>query len=64
VIYGRYQVTGAREYRGHQTGVVFEARLDKATAQRAINRGDIVLLEHVEPRVPAGFTFPHGWLST
>lgn len=62
--FGRYQVTGAREYRGHPTGVVFDARLDRATEIRAVGRGNIVLLERVDPRVPAGsFTFPDGWLS-
>ncbi len=60
---GRYQVVGRREYRGHPTGTVFDARLDTHAAARAITRGDIELLEQIEPGLPPGFVFPDGWLA-
>lgn len=62
--FGRYQVVGRREYRGHVTGVVFEARLERRAAARAVARGDIVLLEETTPAVqPNSYVFPEGWLS-
>lgn len=56
-----YEVTGKREYRGHKTGTVFQARHDPPK-QRAINRGDITLLRICEPQVPQDRTYPNGWL--
>lgn len=56
-----YEVTGKREYRGHKTGTVFQARHDPAK-QRGINRGDIRLIRICEPGVPEERTYPNGWL--
>lgn len=61
--HGEYKVTGKRAYRGHQPGSTFEARLDPGPAHRAIQRGDIKLLRHIEPTVqPNSYEFPEGWL--
>lgn len=61
VTHGLYKVTGRRQYRGHEPGTRFEARPD-AAIQRAINRGDISLIEYVNPRLPDdGFWLPHDW---
>lgn len=62
--FGRYQVVGRREYRGHETDTVFEARLDRNAEARAIRRGDIVLLEQIQPGLePGSFVLPDGWLT-
>jgi hypothetical protein len=64
VIHGRWQVTGKRIYRGHAPGEEFEASLDDAPAARAMNRGDIVLLEEYMPRLVEGsYVLPKGWLG-
>lgn len=60
---GEYEVVGRRAYRDHAPGEVFEARLDRAAARRAIDRGDIRLLRVVEPEVQPGWWLPDGWLS-
>ncbi len=61
--FGRWKVTGNREYRGHPPGTVFVTGLDNNAAHRAIRRGDIVLLEETQPGLPPEFTFPLGWLT-
>jgi len=53
-VYGEYQVTGRREYRGHKPGEKFEAALDRNAEARAVARGDIVLLRRVTPDLPPG----------
>ena len=59
---GEYEVVGRREYRGHKTGEIFEARLERAAESRAIARGDIRLLRIVEPQIQSGsFRLPDGW---
>jgi hypothetical protein len=59
------EVIGPRAYRGHDPGTVFEARLERAAARRAVKRGDILILREVQPEIPPGsFTFPHGWLPS
>ena len=63
--FGLYLVTGKREYRGHEHGSEFEARLDRNAERRAVARGDIVLLREVIPELqPGSFIFPHGWLAS
>jgi hypothetical protein len=60
---GLYRVVGKRAYRGHAPGVEFWARLDVNAERRALDRGDIVLLERLIPRVePDSFVFPDDWL--
>ena len=60
---GEYQVVGRREYRGHKPGTVFEARIDRNAAMRAVIRGDIRLLRLVEPVLqPGSWVLPDGWL--
>ncbi len=61
--FGRWQVTGGREYRGHPPGTVFVTGIQDNAASRAIARGDIVLLEETDPGLPPVFTFPKGWLT-
>ena len=63
--FGLYRVTGRRNYRGHEPGSEFEARLDRNAERRAVIRGDIELLERVTPELrPGSFTFPQGWLPS
>ena len=58
--YGRYKVTGTRQYRGHPPGTIFEARHDAALA-RGMRRGNITLLELITPAVPPGYRLPDDW---
>ena len=61
---GEYEVVGTREYRGHQPGAVFEARLNMHAAIRAQRRGDIRLIREVKPELqPGSWELPDGWLS-
>ena len=63
--FGLYEVSGRRQYRGHEPGTTFTAKLDKPAAARAIARGDIRLLELVTPALePGSFEFPQGWLAS
>lgn len=60
---GHYRVVGKRAYRKHEPGTEFWARLDVNAERRAIDRGDIVLLDRLIPRVePGSFVFPDDWL--
>ncbi len=62
--YGVYVVIGKRQYRGHAPGTRFEARLEPAAAQRAINRGDIELIEMITPALePGSYRLPSDWPS-
>ncbi len=58
-----YLVTGPRAYRGHRTGTQFTANLDPLAEQRAVQRGDIQLLERLTPRIPDNHQLPAGWLD-
>lgn len=59
---GRYRVVGRRAYRGHQPGEEFEARLDRNAEVRAVNRGNLVLLERLVADLPPGkYRLPLGW---
>ncbi len=59
--FARYKVMGRRQYRGHQPGEVFEGRFD-AAIERAIHRGNIVVLEAFDPDLEEGsFTLPEDW---
>ena len=60
-----YKVTGERAYRGHQPGVIFEANLDPATEQRAVNRNNILVIERTNPGLqPGSWTLPRDWANT
>lgn len=64
MIHGRWLVTGKRIYRGHEPGLEFEASLENNAASRAVNRGDIVLLEEYVPCLVEGsYVLPKGWLG-
>jgi len=63
-LYGVYRVAGRRRYRGHEPGDEFTARIDREAERRAIERGDIELLERIVPELEGGsYTLPRGWLS-
>lgn len=65
VLYGVYEVTGKRQYRGHDPGTVFEAILDRGAEQRALARGDIRLIRHIEPGLaPGSYRLPPDWPGT
>lgn len=62
--YGVYEVTENHTYRGHFSGEVFEARIDRNAERRAINRGVIRFVDFATPElVPGSYTFPEGWLA-
>lgn len=62
--YGLWKVVGKREYMGVAPGQTFEAQIKMAAARRAVDRGDIVLLEWVTPCIDMELaTFPKGWLE-
>jgi hypothetical protein len=62
IVHGLYLVSGNRDYRGNRPGEQFVARLDANAERRAIDRGDIVLLERVVPALqPGSFRLPKGW---
>lgn len=57
-----YRVTGKRRYRGHEPGTEFPARLDVLAERRAIERGDIVLVERITSALePGTFALPRNW---
>lgn len=57
-----YRVIGAVRYREHDPGTVFEAVLDPAAEQRAIDRGDIEVIERTTPGlIPGSWRLPAGW---
>jgi hypothetical protein len=63
-VIGEYLVTGKRNYRGHEPGTTFEARLAPGPEARAIARGDIRLLRQIEPTVqPGTYVLPDGWAT-
>ena len=60
--HGLYQVVGNRNYRGHDRGDTFVARLDQRAERRAVDRGDIILLERITPALePGSYALPEGW---
>lgn len=63
MIHGLWKVTGKRGYRGSEPGEEFEAALNPNAARRAIDRGDIALVEEFIPCVPDGAQLPEGWLT-
>lgn len=57
-----YEVLKQRGYRGHPKGSKFTARLDRGAVQRAVERGDIHVLEPTTPNIqPGSYRLPHGW---
>jgi hypothetical protein len=59
---GIYQVVGRLPFRGHKPGDRFTAKLDPKAERRAVDRGNIVLLERVIPSIQQRtFTLPTGW---
>jgi len=59
--YGRFQVIGHRQYRGHQPTEEFEARID-APIERAIWRREIRLVELIDHGLPeGGYRLPRDW---
>jgi hypothetical protein len=63
-LYGVYRVTGRRQYRGHEPGTTFEAIIDRNAEARAIARGDIELIRHVQPGLAEGsWRLPPGWIE-
>lgn len=60
-----YQITKRRSYRGHKPGTIVEMRLEPAAEKRALDRGDIVLIERRTPSLqPGSYTLPRGWLTS
>jgi hypothetical protein len=61
---GVYRVSGSRRYRGHEPGTEFGARLSPLAEGRAIARGDLELIERVEPTIePGTFRLPRAWVT-
>lgn len=57
-----YLVTGRAAYREHAPGTTFEADLDPAAELRALNRGDIHVIERRTTRIqPGTYALPVDW---
>jgi hypothetical protein len=57
-----YVVRGKHAYREHVPGATFEATLESAAEQRALERGDIEILERSTTTIqPGSYTLPAGW---
>jgi hypothetical protein len=54
-----YLVIGRLEYREHPPGRIFEADLDPAAEQRAVERGNIEIIDSSPTRIrPGSYTLP------
>ena len=60
---GLYEVMGKLSYRDHRPGETFVARLDRGAEARAVHRGNIRLLELIEPTLPQQHGLPDGWIT-
>lgn len=59
-----YEVLRHNGYRGHRRGATFSARLAAPAAQRAVDRGDIRVVESSTPSIqPGSYTLPAGWAN-
>lgn len=59
-----YQVISRRRFRGHQFGETFYAVIDPAAERRALLRGDIRVVDRVQPSLqPGTYGLPEGWLQ-
>lgn len=59
--HGLFLVTSRRRYRGHEPGTRFETQFD-AAIDRALQRGDIQLLEEITPALqPGSYRLPADW---
>lgn len=64
MLIGVYRVAGSRAYRGHAPGTEFGARLKPLAEARAIARGDLELIERIEPTLePGSFRLPRNWTT-
>lgn len=62
---GVYVVTGSRRYRGHEPGTEFHAKLEPGPERRAVDRGDIRVIDRIVPTIqPGSYQLPTGWLTT
>ena len=55
---GRYRVIGRLAFSGYEPGQVFTTVLDPGVERRAMLRGNIQLLERVNPTLPDGYKLP------
>ena len=62
VKYGHYEVIGRLDYRDHKPGETFVARLDRGAEVRAVARGNVRLIEIIEPALPDRYGLPDGWV--
>jgi hypothetical protein len=54
-----YLVVGRLDYREHPPGQIFEADLDPAAEQRAVERGNIEIIDSSPTRIrPGSWTLP------
>lgn len=58
-----YRVVGTRNYRGKEPGTEFVGRIDPVAEQRAVDRGAIIVVERVTPKLPDRYEFPAGWIG-
>lgn len=57
-----YRVVGTHDFREHAPGEIFEGRLDPAAERRAVERGNIVVLDSSPTRLrPGSYRLPDGW---
>lgn len=58
----KYLVIGRARYREHPSGETFEATLDPDAERRAVDRGDIQILDPTPTTIkPGSWTLPSGW---
>lgn len=60
-MHSRYRVIGRRAYRGYNHGEEFEANLDERAEQRAVDRGDIEVVERIRMKLPSRRRLPDDW---
>jgi hypothetical protein len=57
-----YRVIGTLAYRGHEPGETFIATLDLDAELRAIERGNIIVIDSSPTRLrPGSWKLPDGW---
>lgn len=58
---GTFQVVGPGAYRGHPVGAMFASPVNRPAVARALQRGNITLVEMLGGGLPGRYTLPRGW---
>ena len=60
---GVFRVVGPNAYLGRAVGSLFAGALDKRAIQRALERGNVELVETVGGGLPDRYALPKGWTA-